>query len=485
MHRLRKLLSWIYRVMASLLFIGFLSAAYAIWVNSSFALSAEAEEQSPQVSQLQDTYAHLKSGQRIANDADQAMNSSPTVYLTFDDGPSKLTPQVLDILQREGVSATFFELGIMAEQYPEYVQRVVKEGHALGNHSYNHVYAELYGTSFAPFWDQIQRTESIFERIAGVKPELVRAPGGTYTNFDAFYYYYLEQGGYTVVDWNIDSSDGSRVGVPAEEIIQTVKKGPLRQQLVVLMHDGTGHSESVKALPEVIRFFKEKGYAFSTLSAKVKPVQAGIGKSKWNRSAVTFDSFVRMEQKIQDYITSKQKLIDEAKENEEFQQMRARFAAVDVAYALAKRNAPPLTVQVNKRQWVVSPADYDLRNNQLTVPLRQLIDHIGGNIQWDAAQRKAVVGYGLRTVEFDLVNHTATAMGPGKQAVTYRLAAMELKHEVLYVPLRNIVEMLGQQVESYVLQPGSRVVSLSLDVGHLIHLSLRSESLSMLYLSNP
>ncbi|MNP81499.1 hypothetical protein D3C76_1798710 [compost metagenome] len=66
-----------------------------------------------------------------------------------------------------------------------------------------------------------------------------------------------------MVDWNVDSRDATRQGVPAEEIVAAVKKSPLKHQLTVLMHDGAGHGETVKALPEIIAYYKEQGYAFA------------------------------------------------------------------------------------------------------------------------------------------------------------------------------------------------------------------------------
>lgn len=243
-------------------------------------------------------YKTLSSGKRIP--LDPPAPSSPadssdgglTVYLTFDDGPSKLTPEVLDILRQEEVKATFFEVGELARLRPEIVKRVVAEGHALGNHSYNHVYKELYG-SYGGFWNQIGRTEDILRQITGIRTSLLRPPGGSYTNFDSFYFYLLEQAGYRVFDWNVDSSDATGRGVPAESIEKAVKKAPLKNRMVVLMHDGAGHEETVKALPAIIRHFKENGYRFEKLDSEASPVQFRLGKVKWQRTMGS-DQFAKL-----------------------------------------------------------------------------------------------------------------------------------------------------------------------------------------------
>jgi len=281
--------------------IGAALLAVLLLFGGSFPADLRAEGKPPAPSAASELYQSLSSGKRVpvpavaaaaggsgdatsgASVGASAASEDKIVYLTFDDGPSKLTPEVLDILRQEKVKATFFELGELAELRPQLVQRVVAEGHALGNHSYDHVYKELYN-SFDSFWQQISRTEDIFYRITGTRPELVRPPGGSYTNFDSFYFYLLEQAGYRVFDWNVDSTDATRRGVPAAAIEQAVLGAPLKSRMVVLMHDGAGHEESVKALPAIIRHFKENGYRFAKLDATVAPVQFRLGKVKWQRT---------------------------------------------------------------------------------------------------------------------------------------------------------------------------------------------------------
>lgn len=86
-------------------------------------------------------------------------------YLTFDDGPSgNVTPQILDILNREGIKATFFLLGSRVELYPEIVKREYEEGHYIANHGYSHVYTNIYSSPNSVL-DEYNRTEA---RIKGV-----------------------------------------------------------------------------------------------------------------------------------------------------------------------------------------------------------------------------------------------------------------------------------------------------------------------------
>ncbi|MFD2673534.1 polysaccharide deacetylase family protein [Marinicrinis sediminis] len=249
-----------------------------------WAWAAEGESDGQEDQSLDAHYRQLKQGERIMPQAfDYVTPEEPTVYLTFDDGPSKLTPLVLDILKEEQVPATFFVLGELAEYRPELLERMVEEGHAIGNHTYNHKYSELY-TSYETFWEQMEQTEAVIARITGKPTMLVRAPGGTYLNFDAFYFYYLNQAGYRIHDWTIDSGDSRSSQVSAEEIIRTVKQGTLAHEVNVLMHDAAGKQATVEALPEIIQWFKSKGYEFAALTPQVKPVMFRLGSSRWERN---------------------------------------------------------------------------------------------------------------------------------------------------------------------------------------------------------
>ncbi|RKP48764.1 polysaccharide deacetylase [Cohnella endophytica] len=213
----------------------------------------------------------------------EAATNGKTVYLTFDDGPSALTGQVLDILRKAKIKATFFVVGNQVESRPKLLERIAKEGHSIGNHSYDHVYKELYG-DFKAFAEQVVKTEGIIERTAGVKTRLLRAPGGTFGNFDSAYFDALKAAGYIVVDWNVDSGDSKRRSVPASEIIENVTNSRLTSKMIVLMHDGSGHGQTVKALPAIIQYFAKKGYTFAPLTDQVKPVTFRIAPQiKWKR----------------------------------------------------------------------------------------------------------------------------------------------------------------------------------------------------------
>lgn len=208
------------------------------------------------------------------------------VYLTFDDGPSKLTASILDLLAESSIRATFFVLGEKVVQYPELAQRIVKEGHSIGNHSYNHVYQELYQRPDL-FVDQVVDTASAIYEATGVVPYLFRAPGGTYGNFDSSYLKAVESAGYAIYDWNVDSGDSRSRDVTAEEMLTTIKGSPISERMIVLLHDSATHAETVAALPDIIAYFQSLNYEFLAITEETTPITSRLSESiKWDRKVM-------------------------------------------------------------------------------------------------------------------------------------------------------------------------------------------------------
>jgi peptidoglycan/xylan/chitin deacetylase (PgdA/CDA1 family) len=399
---------------------------------------------------LQALYNRLKSGHRVQPEGIKQQPhiaaEQPTVYLTFDDGPSKNTPMVLDILQARGVKAAFFVLGNMAEDHPEWIKRIVHEGHTLGNHTYDHVYRKLYG-DFGEYWRQIQKTQNILNGIVGLKPELVRAPGGTYANFDAFYYYYLDQAGYTVMDWNMDSQDSTRANISAEEIIQAVKRSELKHEVILLMHDGAGHHQTVQALPEIIDYFQSKGYAFAPLTVNVSPVQFPIAKNGWDRF-YSFAKFAEQESQVAAYVEERSKAL--AAEKQKTEALRL----------LALRPKTPLTVNFNSSRLILQPMDYDFTQGKFMVPLRSIIKALGGYLNWNESGRIATAYYGLRKIEYNLADHTIREYAANGQSTSYSLQPFMIRNGTLVVPVRSVMQMLGNYISSFNVAETQRQVSI-------------------------
>ncbi|WP_068603985.1 polysaccharide deacetylase [Paenibacillus swuensis] len=376
-------------------------------------------EQRRTVASGEELYKQLARGERILKEQSYVVPEQKTVYLTFDDGPSALTPQVLDILAAEDVKATFFQLGEAVQAHPDYVRRVLKEGHALGNHTYDHEYSDIYG-DFAAFWEQIQRTERAFVKAVGEAPKLVRAPGGTYRNFDAFYFYFMDQAGYQVHDWNIDSRDAKRRNVPASEIVEAVRSSKFGHEAVVLMHDGTGHEESVKALPAIIKMLKEKGYHFAAMTEQVKPVVFAVGpQTKWKRTT-SYAEFLRE--------SSFAPIVKKESQGPNLAvSVREKIQAAPPAKGYLETKWRDASVRFPKSEVIY-------QNEQAFVALRSIANETEGNLTWNSDTDEVSWHYGEQEMRYTLDSADSVWEGPTDGI---------LKDGRLYVPLTEVLSILN------------------------------------------
>ena len=194
--------------------------------------------------------------------------SGKTAYLTFDDGPDdEVTKTVLDILAENNVKATFYVTGINAATYPDTVRRMVAEGDAVGNHSYDHDYDRLYTSPDAFLYEMVQ-TDEILYGILGFRPLILRAPGGTFSHFTSEYEACLEENGYVEHDWNVSIADTASGNPTAQDFVDNViaQTADGKESAIILMHSSYGHQETAKALPEIIRVLRERGYRFGVVT---------------------------------------------------------------------------------------------------------------------------------------------------------------------------------------------------------------------------
>ncbi len=189
-----------------------------------------------------------------------------TIWLTFDDGPSGNTDRILNILAANNVKATFFVVGREGETAAARYRRIVNEGHALGNHTYSHKYKQLYASPDAMMAD-VNKLNAVLEKAVGMVPNIFRFPGGSSNGYlrnkhKQFTARIIEEG-YQYFDWNVDSGDASTPALTTEQIIKQVKDGlQYFPYAIVLMHE---KDTTVKALPEIISYAKEKNFVFATL----------------------------------------------------------------------------------------------------------------------------------------------------------------------------------------------------------------------------
>lgn len=176
------------------------------------------------------------------------------VYLTFDDGPSVNTDQILDILDEYGVKATFFVVG--KEGYNDQYRRIVEEGHTLGMHSYSHVYRDIY-ESVEAYGQDLEKLHTYLYELTGVDSRIVRLPGGSSNTVSKDKIQdiiaYLGQQGMTYYDWNVSSGDAASGYVSAQQIADNVLNHVSEHHTsIVLMHDASGKNTTVEALPIIL-----------------------------------------------------------------------------------------------------------------------------------------------------------------------------------------------------------------------------------------
>lgn len=192
------------------------------------------------------------------------------VALTFDDGPwPGQTEAVLKILQRYGIKATFFQIGVQAKGRPGISKMLAEAGMQLANHSQTH--PNLAKQSAARVARELEQASANIEKASGQRPKYFRPPGG---NMSSAVRAQIDKMGLTLVQWDVDTTDWRKPGVTTivNKVVFNVEPGS-----VVLMHDGGGdRSQTIKALPTIIEKLKAMGYEFVTLDGlKTYPNRLG------------------------------------------------------------------------------------------------------------------------------------------------------------------------------------------------------------------
>ena len=178
------------------------------------------------------------------------------VYLTFDDGPSKHTEEILEILDRYDVKATFFVVGKEGDASEEILQKIVEEGHTLGMHSYSHEYSEIY-RSKEDFAKDFQKIREYVYEAAGIESTVYRFPGGSSNKVSDVPMEeladYLESQGVRFFDWNVSAGDGGSRELTVDMVVENcTKEIDQRKTSVILMHDSVNKSTTLEALPVII-----------------------------------------------------------------------------------------------------------------------------------------------------------------------------------------------------------------------------------------
>ena len=223
------------------------------------------------------TYDARKIWEKL-NSGDYSNDGKKMVFLTFDDGSSTtVTPEILKILKENDVRATFFVTGENIERGGKAAEDLIKQsfeyGNAIANHSWSHDYHTLYPNrtlDLNSFLADFKKTDDLLKKILGpyFSTRVIRCPGGhmSWKGMEPLDEY-LNKNNMASIDWNALNKDAEGRKKDAYALAENaIKTSEGKDIVVLLMHDTYGKEETAKALPTIIKYFKDNGYEFKTLS---------------------------------------------------------------------------------------------------------------------------------------------------------------------------------------------------------------------------
>lgn len=201
------------------------------------------------------------------------VNKEKTAYLTFDDGPTRYTDDILAVLEKHNVKATFFVVGKDTEEDRARMRRIVDAGHEIAVHSYSHVYTKIYHSA-DNYLDDFYRIYQLILDTTGTASTIFRFPGGSINSYNRLVYQEviaeMTRRGFTYYDWNVSAGDAAP-NVNAKQIKTNILDNFERFTCpIILMHDG--YTDTLHALDDIITGIEAKGYSFEVLTDSVTPV---------------------------------------------------------------------------------------------------------------------------------------------------------------------------------------------------------------------
>ena len=305
----RKIEKWIKgTVVLCLVIVLLVPAVISVWLGVKMAgLETQLSELRDEVLWLETAWAESSGGQQQLlpegeavelseedsiraweEQADSTPASKPSangirkVYLTFDDGPSIYTDEILDILKEYNVKATFFVVAEGKESYEDAYRRILEEGHTLGMHSYSHVYREIYQSKEA-FIQDVNKLQDYLHEVTGEYPDFYRFPGGSSNRVSTVNMQelegYLNEIDVTWYDWNISSGDATG-HLGKDQIVRNCTAYLSGyDEAVILLHDAGDKRSTVQALPEIIeKILAMEDTVIAPITEDTVPIQHGKTK---------------------------------------------------------------------------------------------------------------------------------------------------------------------------------------------------------------
>lgn len=239
----------------------------------------QVHERIEKVEEEDDTAVHVpeETKEEPIQPVEEKSDDREKVYLTFDDGPSCYTEEILNILEQYDVKATFFVVGKEEPSLRPLYAEIADRGHTLGMHSYSHRYSEIY-QSVESFEVDFHKISDLIYEETGVRPKYYRFPGGSSNHVSRLdmqeFISCLVREEITYFDWNVAASDAGGRNLSAEEILDNVKKDSGKYDTsIVLLHDTGSRKTTVEALPEIIEYYQSIGAELAPIDENTSLVQ--------------------------------------------------------------------------------------------------------------------------------------------------------------------------------------------------------------------
>ena len=207
-------------------------------------------------------------------------NAEKRVYLTFDDGPSANTDDVLDVLKKYDIKATFFDIEKEEDGEKKALKRCYDEGHTIAIHTMTHDYDEVYG-SLENWKADVLGQQKYLEEVTGIKTHFYRFPGGSSNTIAAKRgtdiedcIRWLNENGFKYYDWNIDNEDSTGTSFTPDQLADNVLDYMSDEgDYMILLHDTNAKDNTVLSLPKIIETLQKKGFTFCQITDNTKYFQ--------------------------------------------------------------------------------------------------------------------------------------------------------------------------------------------------------------------
>lgn len=203
---------------------------------------------------------------------DSVHSDKKVAYLTFDDGPSENTREVLEILKKYDIKATFFMIaGSVTPDRYDLIKEMIDQGHVVGIHTYSHNYKQIYA-SVKDYLDDFYLAYTRMYEVTGTQPVVFRFPGGSYNKYmkgiRKQVMAEMERRGFVYYDWQVSAEDS--IGKPTRASVtrNVLKDFKKYNKPIILMHDSSVNDVTVQSLESIIKTIKEAGYTFDTVDKR-------------------------------------------------------------------------------------------------------------------------------------------------------------------------------------------------------------------------